>query len=79
MRTFRGVLERFGNDWRVSFWNGVRSESYSVFPEDSKKLNSNKSLLTEGNSVDFEITDEFTHPELYTDIGWGDGIQYAKL
>ena len=79
MRTFRGVLERFGNEWRVSYWNGVRTSSYTVFPDDAKKLNSNKSLLTEGDLVDFEITDEFTHPELYTDIGWGDGIQYAKL
>lgn len=32
-----------------------------------------------GKEVEFEITDEFTHPELYRGVGWGDGIKYAKL
>jgi hypothetical protein len=33
----------------------------------------------ENKEVEFEITDEFTHPELYRGVGWGDGIKYAKL
>lgn len=31
------------------------------------------------NRVDFDIVNEFTHPEFYQGVGWGDGIQYAKL
>lgn len=29
--------------------------------------------------VEFLIVDEFTQPELFRGIGWGDGIKYAKL
>lgn len=32
-----------------------------------------------GKNVEFEIVDEFTHPELFRGIGWGDGAQFAKL
>ena len=35
--------------------------------------------VTVNPDVEFEIVDEFTHPELYTNVGWGDGIKYAKL
>ncbi len=74
-----GLLKMRGNEWLVCYWNGACNLNFPVFPDDSKKLNSNKSLLRDGDTVDFEMIDEFTHPELYTDIGWGDGIQYAKL
>lgn len=30
-------------------------------------------------TIEFELIDEFTHPELYTDISFMDGIKYAKL
>ena len=30
-----------------------------------------------GLIVCFDILDEFTHPHLYDNIGWGDGIIYA--
>ncbi len=30
-----------------------------------------------GLIVCFEILDEFTHPELFENVGWGDGIIYA--
>jgi hypothetical protein len=38
-----------------------------------------ESRIAVNSDVEFEIVDEFTHPELYTNVGWGDGIKYAKL
>ena len=35
--------------------------------------------LVPGSTVKFELIDEFTHPELYTDIAFMDGVVYAKL
>lgn len=32
-----------------------------------------------GDEVDVEIIDEFTHPEFYHNVGWGDGERMAKL
>jgi hypothetical protein len=32
-----------------------------------------------GDEVEFEIIDEFTHPQYYLNVGWGDGIKMAKL
>jgi len=29
--------------------------------------------------VEFDIIDEFTNPELYEGVGWGDGIKYALI
>lgn len=28
---------------------------------------------------DFEIVDEFTHPQLFTNTPWGEGYNHAKL
>jgi hypothetical protein len=33
--------------------------------------------LPPGTIVEFDIIDEFTNPELYEGIGWGDGQEYA--
>jgi hypothetical protein len=32
-----------------------------------------------GDTVFFDLVDEFSHPELFTHIGWGDGVTCAKL
>ena len=32
-----------------------------------------------GDTVEFELVDEFSHPELFTQVGWGDGVTCAKL
>lgn len=32
-----------------------------------------------GDEVNFEIVDEFTHPQLFESISWGDGPPCAKL
>lgn len=32
-----------------------------------------------GDEIDVEIIDEFTHPQYYQGVGWGDGERMAKL
>ena len=32
-----------------------------------------------GKEILFETIDEFTHPELFRGVGWGDGTEMAKL
>ena len=32
-----------------------------------------------GQQVHFIIVDEFTHPELFGHVGWGDGITCGKI
>jgi hypothetical protein len=32
-----------------------------------------------GQLVEFIIVDEFTHPQLFYNIGWGDGVTCAKI
>jgi hypothetical protein len=32
-----------------------------------------------GQQVQFIIVDEFTHPELFYNVGWGDGTTCAKI
>jgi hypothetical protein len=32
-----------------------------------------------GQLVEFIIVDEFTHPQLFYNVGWGDGITCAKI
>lgn len=44
-----------------------------VYPKDKpeeSQLNKN---------IEYDLIDEFTHPELYKDISFMDGIKYAKL
>jgi hypothetical protein len=32
-----------------------------------------------GQLVEFMIVDEFTHPQLFYNVGWGDGIICGKI
>ena len=74
----KGTLKKTKAGWFV-WYQKMRDEVVSgydclpLYPEDS--------LLGVFNDaqVEFEITDEFTHQELYKGVGWGDGIKYAKL
>jgi len=46
---------------------------------DKKKSKEPTMVLEEGKEINFEIVTEFTHPHLYENVGWGDGIDYAKI
>ena len=85
----KGTLYKTKQGWVVSRCVGdgvaeVWEERLPLHPDDESlwmfaELNEEWKDKLDGKEVDFEIVDEFTHPELYTNVGWGDGIKYAKL
>jgi hypothetical protein len=46
--------------------------SLPIHPDDIATVES-------GQQVQFIIVDEFTHPELFYNVGWGDGITCGKI
>ena len=53
---------------------------YSELPIYHKNLTeSQKWHMSEGSEVEFEIMDEFTHPDLYTDVPLFEGVTLAML
>jgi hypothetical protein len=80
----KGTLHKLSKGWTVWYnedhigGNVSFVDDLPLHPDDIKMVESvDTSKLT--REVEFEIVDEFTHPELYTNVGWGDGIKYAKL
>ncbi|CAB4154645.1 hypothetical protein UFOVP1307_106 [uncultured Caudovirales phage] len=73
-----GTLKFRLNNWFVSCSNKagnlpIKQRMIPVYPKDI-----NNELVPD-STVKFELIDEFTHPELYTDIAFMDGVVYAKL
>lgn len=54
--------------------NGTK---YPIYDKDLGQVKDYPILI--GDTVEFEIVDEFTHPQLFTHIGWGDAVTCAKL
>ena len=75
-----GRLYKLDNEWVIKYHiklgeNVMESKTIPLHPEDVVYcLDSD-----DGLSFDFEIIDEFTHPEKYKDVGLFDGTKYAKL
>lgn len=57
------------NQWFINY-NG---EKLPLHPK------SNPNFYDEGSEVNFIIVDEFTHPDLFKDVAWGDGTRSALL
>lgn len=73
-----GTLKFRLNTWFVSCTDKagnlpIKQRMIPVYPKDIN----NK--LVQDSPVKFELIDEFTHPELYTDVAFMDGVVYAKL
>lgn len=66
-----GFLNKIENEWYITY----SDKSLPLYPEDALYcLDFDNGML-----FDFEIIDEFSHPEKYKDVGLYDGITYAKL
>lgn len=68
----KGKLIEIKGNWIVfcgQFWGNY----IELFP------NTDTSNLFSGQDVDFEVVNEFTHPELYEDMPLFEGNKYAKL
>jgi hypothetical protein len=58
------VIQRLGVNYPIYDRDLDRIKTYAILP---------------GDSVEFELIDEFTHPEFFEHVGWGDGVTCAKL
>jgi hypothetical protein len=81
-KIMKGILEKTRRGWVVKqiISEGFEARLIKTFPlykSDADQLEIN--VFGEHGEVEFEIIDEFTHPEYYHGVGWGDGIKMAKL
>jgi len=84
-----GTLVYKDNKWFVKasienvYWSGDIMTHHKYFPVYSGSLSdpqlSSPMFWTEGRGVTFEIVDEFTHPQLFENVGWGDGANQARI
>jgi len=84
----KGILSKTNRGWVVKILVKENNDSrvrvidqYPVSPEDLKTIKQygDYSVDWDGKEVEYEIIDEFTHPQYYESVGWGDGVKYAKL
>ncbi len=85
----KGTLHKLSKGWTVWYnedhigGNVSFVDDLPLYPDDVRQIEEclfdNPGVVYHSQEVEFEIVDEFTHPELYTNVGWGDGIKYAKL
>lgn len=73
-----GILKKIEDKIYVSTKEG---KNLPVYPGDLDKF---KDLSAESNMgfpvyVYYLEVDEFSHPELFTHEGWGDGLSHAKI
>ena len=75
----QGVLSKNESGWVVTHiyheQNTLPVIPLPVLPEQQSTAHH---FHINGNCI-FDVVDEFTNPELYKDIPWGDGMEYAKL
>jgi hypothetical protein len=78
MKIESGTLVRSERGWRVRYEKKIldftKWREIPVYKEETLDL-----LSLEGKEVQFEEIDEFTHPHLFFDIPWGDGISCARI
>jgi hypothetical protein len=75
----KGILHKESYGWVVRYKPEYKYPrpwlEMKIYPNDLLYL-----LDSDDNTeVEFNIVDEFTHPELFTNVGWGDGRACAKL
>lgn len=72
-----GELTLFEGTWYVSYKSNGIWNILKIYPkQDIKELVGSP---TEGIKVEFEITDEFSHPYFYEDVGLYEGEPYALI
>ncbi len=86
----KGTLKKVNNQWLVYYQEPVmprvsRTMELPLYPNDVDTLKDfeayrfgDGSKIFDQLAIQFEIIDEFTHPELYIGLEWGSG-KFAKL
>lgn len=73
-----GTLLKMRNGWYVKRIEEGEWETY--YPIHSNSIEqTHKDSLVLNNEVVFEIIDEFTHPQLFENVAWGESKKYAYL
>ena len=73
-----GTLLKMRNGWYVKRIEEGDGKTY--YPLHSSSIEqTHKDLLVLGNKVIFEIIDEFTNPQLFENVAWGESKKYAYL
>ena len=79
-----GTLHQTEKEWVVRHQTHPMSTNVFEWQEtplvskDQDRITSSPEPM-EGVKVKFKQIDEFTDPEYYENVGWGDGIKLAKL
>lgn len=79
-----GTLHKNEKEWIVKFPKHPSSskvfewKNAPLIPSDQDRIICSPESM-EGREVEFELVDEFTHPQYYQNVGWGDGIKMAKI
>jgi hypothetical protein len=73
-----GTLIKMRSGWHVKQIEGGDGKTY--YPLHSSSIEqTHKDSLVLGNKVIFEIIDEFTNPQLFENVAWGESRKYAYL
>ena len=72
-----GLLSHNGKEWVVKYCH-ISEKELPLYHKDVESIDEvfNPTFT---KSVEFEIIDEFSHPHLFEDVSWGDGVYCAKL
>jgi hypothetical protein len=65
-----GKAKIIGNDAYIIVIENDWETMYPIWPGDQ---------VVDGEVYEFKFIDEFTNPELFLNVGWGDSEQYAKI
>jgi hypothetical protein len=73
-----GTLLKTESGWHVKrIEEGEWETYYPIYSNNIRQTH--KDLLVLGKKVVFEIIDEFTHPQLFEDVAWGESKKHAYL
>jgi hypothetical protein len=70
----KGIIVKTKDECVIEYETGTvpLQVSLPIHPDDIATVES-------GQQVQFIIVDEFTHPELFYNVGWGDGTTCGKI
>lgn len=68
-----GIFIQIEGEWLIE----AEGFKYPIYDKDLIELQDH--AILPGDTVDFEIVSEFTHPHLFSHRGWGEGIECAKI
>lgn len=75
----RGQVHKIHGELMIVSENPFQLKPLPIFYKDLERIRSGRLTLNEGDVIEFETVDEFTHPKLFQEVGWGEGPACAKI